>query len=394
MSYPIVRIKPRRPERYGHPWIYDTEVAFVDENVQDGDIVSVLDHNAKSLGIGYFNSASKLRARLLNAPDSQKIDKLFWGQRFTAAAKYRQNLHVPLPPMHRLIHGEADDLPGLVVDRYGDWLIVQILTLGMDKHRDDILDALWESLSPRGIYERSDSPARRLEGLQSASGLVRGESAPNPLVIEDAGAKVLIDLEEGAKTGLFLDQRENQIAAARYATGRSVLNCFSYTGLFGLRAALNGAKSVIDVEISAAFNRVNSQQWAQNGPLKCRHELVTENAFDYLHEEEQSRSQFGLVILDPPAFTKSRAQRQGAFRGYNDINRRAVKLLEPGGVLVSCSCSHHIDSVEFRDIIKQAAKDAGRSLRLIEQRGQPVDHPVKLNVPESEYLKCLIFEAQ
>jgi 23S rRNA (cytosine1962-C5)-methyltransferase len=296
--------------------------------------------------------------------------------------------------MHRLVHGESDDLPGLVVDRYQDWLIVQILTLGLEKRRDDILAALQETLKPKGIYERSDSPARKLEGLEAVSGLVMGEAAPNPLIIDDLGVKVLVDLEEGAKTGLFLDQRANQIEVAKYATGRTVLNCFSYTGLFGLRAALMGAKSVTDVEISAVFNRINSSQWKLNNPGKCLHDVVTENAFDYLHAKEESKSTYGMVILDPPAFTKSRAQRAGAIRGYNDINRRAIKILEPGGVLATCSCSHHIDLVEFREIIKLAAKDAGRSLRLIEQRGQPADHPVKLSVPESEYLKCLVFEVK
>jgi 23S rRNA (cytosine1962-C5)-methyltransferase len=294
--------------------------------------------------------------------------------------------------MYRIVHGEADNLPGLIVDKYGDWIVIQILTLGLERQRDHILQAAWEVFKPTGLYERSDSPARKLEGLEAAAGLLRGEPAPMPFVLEDAGALVHVDLSGGAKTGLFLDQRENQISAARYAAGRTVLNCFSYTGLFGLRAALAGATSVTDVEISESFNELNAVQWRANDTGRCRHEIVTGNAFDLLRAKESEKAKYGAVILDPPAFTKSRGQREGAFRGYNDINRRAIKLVEPGGVLVTCSCSHHVDGSEFREIVRQSGKDAGRPMRLIEQRGQPPDHPVALWVPESEYLKCLIFE--
>jgi len=242
------------------------------------------------------------------------------------------------------------------------------------------------------MYERSDSPARKLEGIESAGGFLRGEPAPSPLIIEGAGARVYVDLTGGAKTGLFLDQRDNQIAAARFTAGRTVLNCFSYTGLFGLRAALAGAVRVIDVEISEAFNRINDLQWQANDTGDCLHEIVTGNAFDILRAKENEQAKYGVVILDPPAFTKTRGQREGAFRGYNDINRRAIKLIEPGGVLVTFSCSHHVDAVEFRETVRLAAKDAARPIRLMEQRGQPADHPVALWAPESEYLKCLIFE--
>ena len=218
-----------------------------------------------------------------------------------------------------------------------------------------------------------------------------GETPPDVLEWEDDGAVLLADLKNGAKTGLFLDQRENQKAAAREAGGREMLNCFAYTGLFGLRGAVAGAKSVTDVEISPAFNAFNEQQWARNG-FAQPHTVVTENVFDYLRAREEERYRTDMVVLDPPAFTKNRASREGAIRGYNEINRVALRLLRPGGVLVTCSCSHHLSAGEFRDIVHGAARDAGRSLRLIAQRGQPADHPVLLDAPESEYLKCLILE--
>ncbi|MDR3707411.1 MAG: class I SAM-dependent rRNA methyltransferase [Capsulimonadaceae bacterium] len=392
---PLIRLKPRRPERYGHPWVYDNEVAAVpDADLEDGSLVEIFDHNGKSLGTGYFNTKSKIIARLLNADSSEKIDLEFWRRKLRAALEFRQRVHQPLPPMYRLVHGEADGIPGLIIDRYDKWLIVQILTLGIERQRQNLLRAIWEVFQPSGVYERSDSPARGLEGMEPTSGLLRGEPAPSPLIIEDQGARVFVDLTGGAKTGLFLDQRDNQIAAARLARGRTVFNCFSYTGLFGLRAALAGAKSVTDVEISAEFNRTNEAQWDGNDIRRCAHDVVTANAFDLLRAKEQEHAAYGLVILDPPAFTKSRGQREGAFRGYNEINRRAIKILEPGGVLVTCSCSHHVSLEEFREILRLAAKDAGRSLRLVEQRGQPADHPVLLSAPESEYLKCLIYVAQ
>lgn len=388
-----LRLKPLRPERYGHPWIYNNEIAAPPEPpVDDGAIVDVADHNGKSRGWAFYNSKSKITARLLSAPSDQAVGFDFWRRRIAQAGAFRARFLNPLPPMYRLVYGEADGLPGLIVDKYREWLVVQILSLGMEKQREHVVDALWQAFRPTGIYERSDSPARKLEGMESSGGLLRGSEAPSPLIVEDSGARVYIDLADGAKTGLFLDQRENQIAAARFASGRTVLNCFSYTGLFGLRAALAGAKSVTDVEVSAAFNKINDAQWDGNPAGACAHEIVTGNAFDLLRSKEHEKAHYGMVILDPPAFTKSRGQREGAFRGYNDINRRAIKLVEPGGVLVTCSCSHHVDSAEFRSIVAQAARDAARPLRLLEQRSQPVDHPISIGVPESEYLKCLIFE--
>jgi len=293
-----------------------------------------------------------------------------------------------------MIHGEADGFPGLIVDRYGDWLVTQFLTAGMEVRKDEILAALRKVIAPRGIYDRSDSQTRTLEGLPMRATLLEGDEPPSPMEIEDDGAVLLVEIADGAKTGLFLDQRANQIAAGKKAAGRRVLNCFSYTGLFGLRAAQSGAESVTDIEISEPFQAIAAAQWKRNKVGKTKRTALTENAFDRLRLLEKANEKYDMVVLDPPAFTKSRAQREGAIRGYNDINRRAFKLLSPGGILVTCSCSHHIDAAEFREIVTHAARDAARSVRLIEQRSQPPDHPVLLGVPESEYLKCLILEAE
>jgi 23S rRNA (cytosine1962-C5)-methyltransferase len=223
---------------------------------------------------------------------------------------------------------------------------------------------------------------------------LRGEAPPDYLELEDGGAVILADVLAGAKTGLFLDQIDNQKAAAREAKGRDVLNCFAYTGLFGLRAALVGAKSVTDVEISAPFCEINKLQWRRNSNAVCPHTVATENAFDYLHLLESKKYSTDMVVLDPPAFTKSRANIQGALRGYNDINRTAMKLLKPGGVLVTCSCSHHVSAADFQGVLLKAAADSGKAIRLIEHRGAPPDHPALFSVPETEYLKCFILEVE
>jgi len=390
-----ITLKPLRPERYGHAWIYDNEVAKPpDGDFEDGGLVTVIDHNKKSIGVGYYNSKSKLPLRFISSDPAERADHSFWKKRVQRAFDYRKARYGTLPFAYRLIHGESDLLPGLIVDAYGDVLVVQFLTLGMDVRRDVLLDSLQSVVFPKSIYERSDSATRKLEGLPEVTGLLRGELPPDYLELSDGDATILVDVLTGAKTGLFLDQIENQKAAAKEARGRDVLNCFSYTGLFGLRAALAGAKTVTDVEISAPFSEINKLQWKRNSRAVCPHTIITDNAFDYLHMLEDKKYRTDMIILDPPAFTKSRAQIQGALRGYNDINRTAMKLLNPGGVLVTNSCSHHVSLEDFRGVLLKASADSGKSIRLIEQRGAPPDHPSLFSVPESEYLKCLILEVE
>jgi 23S rRNA (cytosine1962-C5)-methyltransferase len=390
---PTIKLKPQRPDRLRHPWVYDNEIATAPpEGFENGGIVRVVDARSKPLGAGYFNARSKIAVRYLTRRGDVVVDAGFWHSRITKAYEFRQSLYSEngtLPVAYRLVHGESDSLPGLIADVYGHFIVVQFLALGLELWREAIIDALWEILEPSGIYERSDSAVRRLEGLEERVGVLRGEAPPDDLALDESGAVLLADLKTGAKTGLFLDQMQNQKAAARLASGRDVLNCFSYTGLFGLRAACAGAKSVTEVEISPEFNTLNLRQWERNG-IEIPHTVVTENVFDHLRALEVSSYKTDMIILDPPAFTKNRGSREGAIRGYNEINRVALRLLNPSGVLVTCSCSHHLSAPEFRDIVQGASRDAGRVLKLIEERGQPADHPVLLDAPESEYLKCLI----
>ena len=397
MAFPLVKLKPQRPDRLRHPWIYDNEIGSgPPKDWPNGGLVQVADSRGRPLGTGFLNSRSKIAVRYLTRRFDEALDDNFWRMRLVRALRYRQ-AHFSeggaLPTAYRLVHGEADGLPGLIVDVYGEFAVMQFLALGLEPWRDVLVKSVHELLGLRGIYERSDSAVRRLEGLEEQVGVLAGDEPPGEIELEDGGVTMLADLKGGAKTGLFLDQRQNQKAAARQASGRDVLNCFSYTGLFGLRAARAGAKSVTDVEISGDFNAVNRRQWERNG-LTIPHSTVTENVFDYLRALESKNYKTDMVILDPPAFTKNRSSREGAIRGYNEINRVGLRLLRPGGVLVTCSCSHHLSPEEFREIVQGAARDAGRTLTLIERRGQPADHPVLLEAPESEYLKCLILAAE
>lgn len=396
-TQPTIKLKPQRPERLGHPWVYDNEIASAPQSgFANGDVVRIMDARGRTLGTGYANLASKIAVRYLTRRFDEPVNAQFWHARIQRAHVYRQARYAEvgtLPPAYRLAHGEADGLPGLVVDIYPGFAVAQFLALGLEPWRDAIIAALMTLPGIRGVYERSDSAVRKLEGLEEQTGVLAGDTPPDLLEWHDGGATLLADIKAGAKTGLFLDQRENQKAAARESQGRDVLNCFSYTGLFGLRAAHAGAKSITNVEISPAFTALDNAQWTRNA-LSMPHTAVTDNVFDYLRVLDTKGYKTDMVVLDPPAFTKSRASRDGALRGYNEINRMGMRLLRPGGVLVTCSCSHHLSAEEFRDMVQQSARDANRALRLIEVRGQPADHPVLLSAPESEYLKCLLLSVE
>jgi len=395
MALPTIKLKPQRPERLTHPWIYDNEIATGPDAASgftDGGVVKIVDARNKALGVGYLNPHSKIAVRYLSREPGTSINARFWRDRLTAAADYRRQRymgHGGLPAAYRLSHGEADGLPGLVVDIYAEFAVAQFLARGLEPWRDAITQGIVEATGVRGVYERSDSAVRKLEGLEEQTGLIFGEEPPALIEYQDDGVTVIVDVRNGGKTGLFLDQRDNQRAAAAEAGGRDVLNCFAYTGLFSLRAASKGAESVVDVESSETFNGLNQQQWDLNA-FDAPHGVVADNVFDYLRAHERAGDKHDMIVLDPPAFTKNRASREGAARGYNEINRMAFRMLNAGGVLVTCSCSHHLTVDEFRGIVENAARDAERSVRLIAQRGQPPDHPVLLEAPESEYLKCLI----
>lgn len=372
----------------GHPWIFQGEVAEVRGEFAPGDVVTVVDFRGRLLGKGYINPASQILVRMLTAQD-EPIDRDFFLRRLEQAWAYRQRL-LPDTGACRVVFGEADFLPGLIVDKFGDILVVQTLALGIDRWLSDIVDILDDMLRPRGIYERNDVPVRRLEGLEERKGFLRGEFDPRITIVEN-GLEIAVDVAEGQKTGYYLDQRENRAAVRRYAAGARVLDCFCNVGGFALNAAAAGAREVIAVDSSAEAIAAAEENAARNG-LSDRIRFRVGNAFDILRQMEAQKERFDLIILDPPAFAKNKAALEGAVRGYKEINLRALRMLEPGGFLVTCSCSYHMTPDLFKAVVADAALDARRRLRLVEERTQAVDHPILVGYDESHYLKCHIYE--
>ncbi len=374
--------------RNGHLWIYQGEIGIIGIDVKAGDIVEVLDNRGRFIGMGYYNSASQMAVRILSR-EREPIDASFFRRRIIQAIEYRKRVK-PNATCYRLIFGEGDLLPGLIVDRFEDFLVVQFLTMGMEVNREIIINLLIELCNPRGIIERSDTSVRHLEELPERAGCIYGE-APSTLTITDNGLKFQVDLLEGQKTGYFLDQSANRAALSNYCQGKTVLDCFCHIGSFAIHAASYGAKSVLGIDISQeAVNLATENATINNLSNNCS--FKTANAFDFLREQVAQKAEYDLIILDPPAFTKSKQTVERAVRGYKEINLRALKMLPAGGILVTCSCSHHMNSELFWEIINTAAVDAKRQIRLLERRTQSLDHPILVGVPETEYLKCLIFE--
>jgi 23S rRNA (cytosine1962-C5)-methyltransferase len=363
-------------------------VASLPDDAADGDVVRVHDARGRFYGTAYLNRRSKIVLRVLSWQDEQ-IDADFWRQRVRDAVSLRGAFEAIAGL--RLINADGDRLPGLIVDHYAGWLVVQISTLGMDQMRASIVDALREVVHPLGIYERSDVPERTLEGLDQRTGPLDGPAPPELVEIAEGPARLLVDIAHGQKTGLFLDQRLNRQAAASYARDRRVLNCFAYSGGFSVHAALAGAREVLSIDISADATRLAERNLALNGFPESS--VIEANCFDWLRAASDREERFGMIVLDPPAFARGRSALDNALRGYKEINLRALKLLEPGGILVSCSCSRPVTRDAFTTLIASAALDAGRDLQLLEDRGQTPDHPVLLAAPETNYLKCLILRA-
>ncbi len=378
-----------RRVRSGHPWVFSNEVRRIEGDPQPGDAVEVRSDRGDFLGTAYFNPHSLIIARILSR-QPESIDEVdFFRRRFTQALAYRQSLY-PDTTALRLVHGEGDGLPGLVVDRYGETLSIQLLTLGMDRRRDLILQALVELLSPAAVVARNDVAVRELEGLDQKVEVLAG-NPPERVVVTENGLEFEVDVLGGQKTGHFLDQKENHLSLRGRVEGRRVLDLFCYSGSWALHGARFGAASVLGVDISAsALARADSN--ARRNGLEARITFRKADAFELLRELGRKGERFGTVILDPPAFVKSRKKLQEALRGYLTINRRALELVEPGGHLYTCSCSYHIDREAFLDMLRQAGAQAGRTLRLVEMRGQAFDHPVLLACPETEYLKCAVLQ--
>ncbi|MHB1651251.1 MAG: class I SAM-dependent rRNA methyltransferase [Desulfitobacteriaceae bacterium] len=416
-----VYLKQNRKKRLeqGHPWIFKSEIERIEGDTQESDLVSVLNHAGHFLAQGFYNPLSQIAVRILDYSEETIIDEQWFMTRIKAAWDRRLWLLSGVSSC-RAVYGEGDFLPGLIVDKYEDVLVVQILSAGMDKRREWIFRALREVFRPRGIYERNDVPVRKLEGLEERAGFV-GEEFDPVVTVEENSLKIQVDVAEGQKTGYFFDQRENRAGLKSFMTGwgkrhgislgadgqvvdakgkliknpfwdgAEVLDCFSHTGGFMLHACLYGAKKVTCLDISdkaLTTARVNA---VANGFLH-RTEFVAANAFDYLREQVKIGRTWDVVILDPPAFAKSRQALPGALRGYKEINLQGMRLVRSGGILVSASCSYHLGAEKFMEVLQDAAMDAKKILRLLEFRRAGLDHPVLPGSSETDYLKFAIFE--
>jgi len=399
-GYSIVKVS-RKAEAFiigGHPWVYDSEVFDDDGNTPDGGIVDITNQRGSYLATGYINRHSKIRLRILTRNANEKIDHAFFRRRLLRAVDYRRRVMGEQFDNCRLIFGESDGFPGLTVDRFGPVLVTQTLSLGTEQHKMDIMAALVEILNESGenitgVFERNDVSVRTLEGMEQGKGWLPVSGLPEggstDVIITENGVKYHVDIENGQKTGFFLDQKFNRQAVGSIAAGLRVLDCFTHTGSFALNCAKGGAASVVAADISEEAIE-NARANARLNGLEDRMEFRCVNVFDFLPTIKHG--EYDMIILDPPAFTKARGTIDSALRGYKEINLRAMKALSGGGYLATCSCSHFVTDELFCNMIRSAASDAGVSLRQIEGRQQAKDHPIMWNVPETAYLKFYIFQ--
>jgi 23S rRNA (cytosine1962-C5)-methyltransferase len=384
-----------RPAREGflasrHPWIFSGAVARVDGPALPGDVVRVVDHGGSFVGRGHWSPRSRIRVRLLSRDEGVAVDGEWWRRRLAEAVARRETLaRDPGTDALRLVHGEADFLPGLVVDRYGDHLVLQALTAGTDRIKGALAGLLGELLRPEGIVGRGDAEVRSLEGLEPEVGMLLGAPPDGPVPFRENGHRFRADLLGGQKTGSYLDQRENRRLAALAAPGRDVLDCFSFTGAFSVHAAAGGARSLTLVDSSPPALASAREHLAENAP-DCPAEFHQGNAFQVLRDFRDRGRSFDLVVMDPPKLAPTRASLKAASRAYKDLNLLALKLLRPGGILLTFSCSGAVDAAFFREILSWAASDAGREVQILRPLSQGEDHPVRLSFPESEYLKGLL----
>jgi len=380
--------RTRAVEALGHLWIYAGYVEEVSGELVSGDVVDVVAPNGRFYARGLYNPESKIRVRILTF-DNEPITEQFWRGRLAQAVRLRQRI-VTGTNAYRLIYGEADRLPGLIVDRYDDVLVMQTLSSGMDRRKDLLAELLCQESGATRVYLRNDAKSRTLEGLQVERGFLRGGGATT-VDIQEGPARFLVDIERGQKTGWFCDQRENRLVTAQFAAGAEVLEVFAHTGAFGIHAALAGAKSVEGLDVSeealalarnhAALNKVDD---------RCRYRAA--DAFEEMRKLERAGCRYDLVVLDPPAFARSKQAVPRALAGYKDVNLLGMRLTKPEGFLATSSCSHHVTEQEFWTGIRLAARDAKRQVRLLEQRGQARDHPILATMPETRYLKCFILQ--
>jgi 23S rRNA (cytosine1962-C5)-methyltransferase len=385
----VLRKGEDRRVRGGHPWIFSNEVESWQGGVEDGGLVDVVDHRGAYLGRAYVNRHSLICARLLTR-GRDEIDGAFFVRRLERAQRLREAVY-PGEPAVRLVYGESDQLPGLVVDRYGDWLAVQVLTLGVERRLDELRPALEKVFAPRGAVLVADSPLRALEGLEQRREVWWGD-VPERIEVPVGGFALEVDLLHGQKTGLFLDQRENRKRAEARANGRTALDVFCYQGEWSMHLARGGATSVLAIDSSEPALALARANVARNG-FGDRVEFLRMEAYDILRRLEREGRRFGIVVLDPPALIKSRRAMAAGAKAYREHNRLAMSLLEEDGILVTCSCSHHLDDDLFRQVLLESARAARRPMRVLDWSGEAPDHPRLLAVPETHYLKCAVLQA-
>jgi len=401
-SFPAAKVsqKAERSIKAGHPWVYDTEIKEIDKSCNNGGLIDVFSLKGSYLGTGFISENSKIRIRILSQNANERFSEEFFVRRVKYAIDFRVTVMGDDFSCCRLIFGEADGLPGLTVDKYGDILVTEVLSYGTEQVKDCIYRALCNNLADygvtvAGIYERNEAAIRKLEGLPLEKGWYKADfvGIPESAVTEitENGVKYFVDVENGQKTGFFLDQKYNRLAVAKLAKGKRVLDCFTHTGSFALNAAMGGAEHVTAVDVSQSAIDMAKENAKRNG-LDSRMDFICTDVFDLLPSLCDKKNGYDFVILDPPAFTKSRKTIDAAARGYKEINYRAMKMLPRGGYLATCSCSHFMDNDLFRKMLISAAKDAGVSLKLIEERRQSPDHPMLMTVPETYYLKFYIFQ--
>ena len=402
-SYPCAAVTPKAETAIlrGHPWVYDAEILSMDGAPENGGLVDVRSKKGAYLGTGFLSEASKIRVRLISRNANDRFDAAFWERKLRWAWEYRKTVMDPRDlDACRIIFGEADMFPGLTVDRFHDLLSVQVLSAGMERVKGTLLPLLADMLRKdgqtiRGVYERNEAALRDKEGLPKYKGWfpLPGETAPESPVTEitENDVHYLVDVENGQKTGFFLDQKYNRRCVARLAAGKTVLDCFTHTGSFALNAALGGAAHVTAVDVSASAVEMARTNAERNG-LAERMDFLTADVFQLLPSLEKEPPRYDFIILDPPAFTKSRRTAASAMAGYKEINYRAMRLLPRGGYLATCSCSHFAEEEKFLAMLRSAARDAGVRLRQIEARQQSCDHPILWGVEETNYLKFYLFQ--
>ena len=370
-----------------HPWVFRSDIHHTEGPCAPGDVVSIYSDKGRFLAKAFYNPNSQIALRILTWQD-EEIDRAFIFRRVHDAVEYRRTF-ADLRSC-RLIFAESDRLPALIADVFGSTVVIQCMSLGMERFKQDVIDAIVEEIHPDGIWERDDIPVRKLEGMEMKTGLLYG-NVPDRVEMTENGIRFLVDVKEGQKTGFFLDQKENRAAIAPFVKNKKVLDCFTHTGSFALHAAHYGAADVTGVDISDYACEFATENARLNG-FGDNVRFIAANAFDLLSEQSKAGQKYDVIILDPPAFTKTRSAVESALRGYKEINLRAMKMVVPGGYLVSCSCSQHVTPDLFKKMIQDAAYDARVSLRQVEFRSQGKDHPILPSAPETEYLKCGIYQ--